>query len=416
MKRKALEAIQFWYQSEPQRPLIIQGPKGVGKTRLMTDFLSTYTGNKIYLNLELNPGLLDLLDSENVQHTLQAITKYFAIDASSDTILIFDECNACEFLISQINEYQSQIPMFRFVFISSYPLIQMENYRNESNNYHVISLHPMDFEEFLAASNNHWYISVIKEHYKSSKPIPDIVHKDILNLFYDYLLIGGMPAAINEYISLESILNVSESHYCIQNYQLSSLRQHNSEASYVKLESLYQTLDQQLSKKNKKFKYNLIRKGATKNQYLAETKTLEDYGIILPCLPLGSDTIGQKMYLYDVGILVSKAKMNTFCKELSTNTELYKGIIENYVAESLVSKGYSLYFWESGSQAKIDFILKKEESYIPIEVYSNEHTKSKAVSIFSNSYPMSYSIKVSPKNFSKNHNTQYVPLYAVFCI
>lgn len=416
MKRKALEDIQLWYQSEPQRPLIIQGPKGVGKTRLVTDFLSTYSGNKIYLNLELNPGLLDLLDPDDVQHTLQAISHYFAIDTSLDTILIFDECNTCEYLISQMQEYQSQIPMFKFVFISSYPLKQIDIYRKESLKYYVIPLHPMDFEEFLEASNNQWYISVIKEHFKSSKPIPDIVHKDLLNLFYEYLLIGGMPAAINEYIFEESILNVSECHYCIQNYQLNSLRQHNSESSYVKLESLYETLDQQLSKKNKKFKYNLIRKGATRNQYLAETKTLEDYEIVLPCLPLGNDVIGQKLYLYDVGILVSKAKMNTFCKEVSTNTELYKGIIENYVAQSLYSKGYSLYFWESGSQAKIDFILKKEETYIPIEVYSDEHTKSKAVSIFSTRYPVSNTIKVSPKNFSKRHNTQYVPLYAVFCI
>ena len=300
----------------------------------------------------------------------------------------------------------------RFIFISSYPL----TITLDIDTCEVLSLYPLDFEEFLEASNNQWYISVIQEHYKTLKPIPNIVHNDILNIFYDYLLIGGMPAAINEYLALESILNVSELHYSILNHQLNSLRLHNSESSYSKLEAMYQTLDLQLSKKNKKFKYNMIRKGATKNQYLSEAKTLEDYGLILSCIPMEESIIGQKLYLYDVGILVSKAKMNLSCKELSPNTEQYKGFIENYVAQCLVTNGHSLYFWESGAQAKIDFILKKQGTYIPIEVYSDEHTKSKSVSIFTSTYQIPYSIKISPKNFAKHHNIQYIPLYATFCI
>ena len=412
MKRKALNNIQTWFQSQTRKPLFIKGPKGVGKTRLVTDYLATNSENKIYMNLELNPGLLDLLDPTNIKHTLNSIATYFTVDTSKNTIIILDECLLCESFISQLSTYRENLSSLRFIFISSYPL----TITLDTDTCEILTLYPLDFEEFLEASNNQWYISVIQEHYKTLKPIPNIVHYDILNIFYDYLLIGGMPAAINEYLALESILNVSELHYSIMNHQLNSLRLHNSESSYSKLESLYQTLDLQLSKKNKKFKYNMIRKGATRNQYLSETKTLEDYGLILSCIPMEESIIGQKLYLYDVGILVSKAKMNLSCKELSPNTEQYKGFIENYVAQCLVTNGHSLYFWESGSQAKIDFILKVQGTYIPIEVYSDEHTKSKSVNIFTSTYQIPYSIKISPKNFAKHHNIQYVPLYATFCI
>ncbi len=411
-----MEDIQSWFQAEPPRPLIIKGPKSVGKTTLVTDFLSTYSGNKVYMNLELNPGLMNLIHMDNMESTISSIATYFDIDAKMDGIIIFDECQLCNELIPRIITFQSQVTNLRFIFISSYPLENLTRRFRRASDYTLIHIGPMNFDEFLEVSNNHWYISVIKEHFKSLKPIPDIVHNDILNLFYEYLLIGGMPAAINEYLAMESILNISEVHYWIQNHQLNSLRLHNSVSSYVKLESLYHTIDMQLSKKNKKFKYNIIRKGATRNQYLTETKTLEDYGLLLPCQPIDDKINGLKLYLYDVGILVSKAKMNTNLKELDTSSDLYKGILENYVAQNFTSKGYPLYFWESDSQAKIDFILSTKDGYVPVEVYSNEHTKSKAVSIFSNRYDIPYTIKVSPKNFSRQRNIQYVPLYAVFCI
>ena len=407
-----MNIIQTWFETNSPKPLMIKGPKGVGKTRLVTDFLTTNTENKIYLNFELNPGLLELIHPNSVKHSIESIQSYFSIDSSLNSILVFDECHLCEPLISKLITCSKDFSSQRFIFITSYPVtITIHNDEVET-----LTLYPLDFEEFLQATNNHWYVSVISEHYKSSKPIPDIVHNDLLNIFYDYLLIGGMPGAINEYIALESVLNVSEIHYSIQNHQLNSLRLHNSEGSYSKLESLYQTLDQQLAKKNKKIKYNMIRKGATKNQYLVETQTLEDYGLILSCLPLGENPIGHKIYLYDTGILVSKSKMNVSYKELNANVEQYKGFLENYVAQSLVANGYPLFFWESDSQAKIDFIIQKKGSYIPIEIYSNEATKSKSIHIFNNTYETTYSIKLSPKNFSRRGNIQYVPLYAVFCI
>ncbi len=404
--------IETWFQTKSPKPLIIKGPKGVGKTRLVTDFLATNTANKIYMNFEHNPGLLHLLDSSSMDNTIHTINNYFATDSKRESIIIFDECHLCESILLNLITWNKESSLLHFIFISSYPF----DISLDPDTCEILTLYPMDFEEFLEASNNQWYISVIREHYKTLKPIPTIVHNDILNIFYDYLLIGGMPSAVNEYLALESVLNVSELHYSIQNHQLNCLRLHSTETSYSKLESLYQTLDLQLSKKNKKFKYNMIRKGATKNQYQLEVKTLEDYGLILSCLPLEESMIGQKLYLYDVGILVTKAKMNLSCKELTPNSEQYKGFIENCVAQNLVSNGYSLYYWESGSQAKIDFILNKNNTYIPIEVYSDEHTKSKSVNIFTNTYEIPYSIKVSPKNFAEHQHIQYVPLYAVFCI
>lgn len=416
MKRKLLSQLVKWYDEKPNIPLLLQGPKGVGKTRLIFDFIKTYDENKIYINFEQNPMLIDLFKYADESLVIQKVSEYFHIDSTFSTIIVLDEINYCTEIFELLSCDLTKYPQLKFILISSSNTLSMDQkiYKKLTR----LRLYPLDFEEFLDATGYVWYISVIREHYISNQPIPDILHEELLDLFDEYLMVGGMPLAVNEYIALNSALNISEQHMLITNHYFNSLKNNLTEGEYLKACQLYQTIDQQLSKKNKKFQYNLIRKGATKKIYETAMSTLTDDQFFIKCLKFKPSQLddSSKIYLFDTGLLLTKAKKSMFSTIVENDSVFNRGLLENYIAVELHSKGYPLYYWESNSQAKIDFIINKEGIFLPIEVRETNNTRSKALSIFKTVYPTEKSIKISPKNFSYHNNIKYLPLYATFCI
>ncbi len=413
MKRKALKQIEDWYEQNYSTPLLIAGPKGVGKTYLAFEFLKEYSGNKVYINFEVNPAIKELFESKSIHDNINRINAYFHLETDCHTLIILDEFDLCESILLLLQTNTLQYDNYHFILISSYSQYQPSS--SERCGYDLIRLSPLDFEEFLEASSNVWYISVIKEHYYSNHPIPDIVHQDILNLFYEYLITGGMPAALNEYFALNSPLNVSEKHKILFSYIVGTLKSLVSESEYIKICQLIDTIDVQLAKKNKKFQYILIRKGCTRAQFQEALTTLANCDIIYRC-PHLTNQKSEKIYLFDTGLLLSKAKVSFPNSVVDLESEFYKGLIENYIAQTLHNHYHELFYWDSGSLASISFVLKAGEYYKPIEVFQNDSTRSKAVSIFKEQYQVNESIKISLKNFSKQKNVKYVPVYASFCI
>ena len=213
----------------------------------------------------------------------------------------------------------------------------------------------------------------------------------------------------NEYLSTKSFININERHQSITQYILMNINRHIEPGQYVKLMNLFETLPKQLMKENKKFQYSLIRKGATVKIYEKEVGILDNLGLINKCNKLnGSNEF--KAYMCDAGILFSMARGEY-------NEIFLESLIENYTCQTLIANGYEPYYWESKSQAKINFIINKYGKYQPIEVKNSEHTRSKNYSIFKEEFQTTHNlIKVSTKNFSYSKNVKFIPLYAVFCI
>lgn len=412
MKRKVLETLKKWYDAKEQNIIYLYGAKGVGKTRLVYDFLNDCNAKKAYLNFELTENLKQLLDGETMEEIVSSIATYFEFHRNEEVIFVFDECYFVENKISTIVEQAKFLTNAKIILISSYNIERLENYPTDV--LPILQVYPLDFEEFLEVGSNKWYINVIREHFASCKPIPEIVHQELLSLFYDYILIGGMPAAVNEYYMMDSILNLGEQHILLLNHQRKSLSTIVEESTYGKAMAMLDTIDMQLAKKNHNFQYSIIRKGATKNQYHYAKKVLVSNHVMLEATSL--DKKHHKLFLYDTGILSTKTKQRKFDIEHAINPILWKGLLENYVAQTLVSLGYPLEYWESEASAKIDFIIQKKSGYLTAEVYCDENTKSKAVSIFKENHSCIGSYKISSKNFYRKNRVQYVPYYAVFCM
>lgn len=434
MKRKLLAKLLEWKETLKPDPILLTGAKGVGKTYFVCDFAKSYYKEYVYINFETEPFLYNQLFKMNPSMIGNSLKNYFQLsDSTEPVLLILDEISEKQDVALILNGLATSGIHFHIIFISS--LLSIKVPKNMS--FYHLTLFPLDFEEFLIATGNEWYIEVIKTHFSSNEKIPDIVHKELLTLFQLYLDIGGMPLAVNEYINTEALFNVSEQHRILLNSFTADAYKRNTEGNFLKICQAFRTIDSQLSKENRKFQYKLIRKGATQAQYWKAIQYICDSGYGMCCYKFQEETKNKsawpicpyddiknekshdnnhfsfKLYMWDTGVLSTVLKTNLG----QFNETIKKGVLENYVAQSLFSNSYPLMFWESASLAKLDFIIWKEDKILPIEIKINDNTRSRNVSIFKTHYSnITESIKISTRNFGYSNQVKYVPYYAVFCI
>jgi uncharacterized protein len=430
LKRKVIDELLKWKDLNNGIPLLLTGAKGVGKTYLAYDFAKAFFETIYYINFEREPGMKELFLSGNAAETADKMIEYYNMDPETSIesrILILDEISCCPEALTLMTE--GRIPkIFKFIImITSNPVPS-----DMLNRVQRLPVYPMEFDEFLRATGNEWYIEAITTHFNTNKKIPDIVHKELLALHQLYLQIGGMPGIINEYLNLSNVVNVSEQHsFLISSYHDYILKD-NTDSDALKMNQVFDSLVLQLMKENKKFQYKLIRKGTTHSMYKDAIKNLTDHNYVIKCSRISNEQLinpektflsyecdyddlnsNFKLYMPDTGMLYTKiAEEQGSCK----NRDYEKALLENYVAQSLQAKNYPFAFWESDSMAKIDFIMYKDHDLIPIEIHENDNTRSKSISVLKQKCDFPYAVKVSSKNFDFSNQIKYVPYYAVFCL
>ncbi len=432
MKRKRIDSLLKWKENNMNKPLLLMGGRGTGKTYLANDFAKSFYSKSIYINLERVPECHKLLEGEDVSIWIQNLlmiseTYPYASkhpeDEKEPILFIMDEVSFYPPFMEKLEALIKANPPFQIMCITSF---RSECYEKDDF-FYILQLFPLNFEEFLIATGNEWYGETIRIHYASNKKLPDIVHRELLALFEDYLQTGGMPAAVNEFISMEGKYNISEQHRILASAYLWDAKSRNNEGDGLKISQVYSIMDKQLIKENRKFQYTLIRKGATHAMYGNAVQYITDTFYGIRCNKLAEEALESackseissnilpqyKLYMADVGMLYSSLKQIE-CKHPD---HIRKGLIENYVAQTLYGNGYPLIYWESNSQAKIDFILYKDNSIVPIEVKTGNITRSKNLSVLKSkcSY-IKGAIKISTRNFEYSGDIKYVPIYAVFCI
>ena len=428
LKRKAINELIKWKETQPYIPILITGAKGVGKTYLAYDFGKAYFENICYMNFEREPLLKKMFFAKDYNSLKAQILSHMQPipELNNETaILILDEIIINEEVIYFLDTLKIFELFHHIIMISSYPVSYEQKER-----FQRLFLYPLDFDESLRATNNEWYIELITNHYNNNKKIPDIVHKELLEIHQLYLKIGGMPGAINEYLNLAMLINIPEQHnFVIGSYQDSILRDY-ADSEAFKMKQVYSSLVSQLMKDNKKFQYRLIRKGTTHTMYKDAIRRLSDINYVIRCNRISNeqlkefnynykqlerikDTINFKLYFSDTGLLFTKILEEYGIVHDKTQQ---KAILENYVAQSLQSNQYPLLFWESESMAKVDFVICKDKRLVPIEIHETKNTRSKSISILKQKANFDYAIKISTKNFDFSNQIKYVPIYAVFCI
>ena len=290
-------------------------------------------------------------------------------------------------------------------------------------------MYPMDFEEFLLTQNSGDYLTkYIKECYEQNKPMDNVMHEKLKDLYRKYLCVGGLPEVVSEFSTNDmDILQINRK--TIEDIILSYINDMNkyvdNKFEAAKNEAIYKSIPVQIGNKSNKFQYTKIEKNARKRDYESSLEWLLSSNMIYKCNLLNSINIPPeafknedvfKIYMGDVGVLNTMLKINT--NEIYLDKPfIYKGdIAENYVANQLIFNNVALYYWATASNSEIDFIIYNEDGIIPIEVKASDNTQSKSLNAYVKKYNPKYSIRVSGKNFGFENGIKSVPLYAAYLI
>jgi len=336
---------------------------------------------------------------------------------AGNTLIFFDEIQVCEQALTSLKYFCEQAPEQHVIAAGSFPVGKVQQ----------INMYPMDFEEFLWAMDREKLSEEIKAHFDKDLAMPNALHDIALQYHQQYMIVGGMPAAVSSFIETGSYNNVQLIQNDIMQQYIADMSKYATSATSVKIRACYNSIPAQLAKDNRKFQYKTVQRGGTATIFGEAIDWLQFAGIVLKCqrlehgfIPLNAyaDLSNYKLYMADIGILTlhSRIPLQTMLSPIEVHNIFLGSMAENYVAQAFANKGYDLFYWQSEGKAEIDFVLQIQDSVIPVEVKKGHRNRSRSLGIFAKKYKSPYAIRISKKNFGFENNIKSVPLYAVFCI
>lgn len=431
MYRKIVKYLEKWKADPHRKPLILQGARQVGKTYSILEFGRTHYENVVYFNFETNPKLVESFGEDISPGYLLPILSHLAGQTivSEKTLVVFDEVQLCERALTSLKYFCEDAPEYHIIVAGSLlgVAVNRAEFSFPVGKVDIKTLYPMDMEEFLLAMGEENLVERIKKCFASNKPMPAALHDSAMQLYRQYLIVGGMPECVMQYVETGDYILVRHTQDTILASYLNDMSKYNHLNEIKKTRLAYDNITMQLSKKNTRFRYKLIKKGARASEFENALEWLCLSGIaskiyrveqIKKPLENYRDIDAFKIYVSDLGLLCAK-------KELVANDILYMveelndfkgGMAENYVNVQLSINGYSTYYWESERGAEIDFVIQRDGKLIPIEVKSADNTRAKSLRVYMDRFEPEYAIKLSAKNFGMEEGKKTVPLYAAFCI
>lgn len=419
MERKIYNDLLKW-KKNIKKPLLIYGSKQVGKTFSVLEFGKKCYKNLVYFNVENNQELINIIKRE--KNTERLISKLGVLASETilknDTLIILDNVNDIN-VVKTIKLFGTEENEYSIIMITS-RRDNLNKFKGEELTFKA--MYPMDFEEFLVNANQKQLVAFIKDSYSNHTPMP--FHQVAIDLYNDYLVTGGYPEVVDNYLrkvdseKLESIkfkiIDILKRE-TIDSYNLIDIQRGND---------VINSLASQLLKENKKFQYGNIKKGSRSKDYEACIKFLGMNGILNRSFklndvksPLSSfkDSECFKLYPNDVGLLYSMMNLNK--NKFLTDLDIRRTLVECNVCNTLIEYGYALYYYQSEGKSEINFVIQNRVGdIIPIEIVNMKLIKAKALSLFTTKYKVASPIRLTEENFSKKRNVRYIPIYATFCL
>ena len=434
LERKIDKFLSDWKKNNDRKPLIVKGPRQIGKTESIKRFAQNNYKSVIEINF-VTSEKYKMITSDG--YDADSIIKNISlIDPSNkfipnETVIFFDE-------IQEFPDIATSLKFFnidgRFDVICSGSLLGINYKRIESNSVGYktdYNMHSLDFEEFLWAKG--YNDDVINEMLKTMlelKPFSELQHTIFSSLFLDYCVLGGMPAVVKEYIknkTFEGTLEIQRQ--LIADYQ-EDIRKYAVGLDQTRITNVFNSIPVQLAKENKKFQLSKIEKGARFKDYRGCIEWLQDAGMIHMChclnnpeLPLKGnyDPDKFKIYFCDTGLFV--ALLDDEAQEdlrANKNLSVYKGALyESIVGEALVKSGYGLYYYKKDNGTlEQDFFVRTSNSLIPLEVKSNNNRSKSLSALVSNEKysDIEYGIKLCAGNIGFSNDIYTFPYYCTFLL
>lgn len=419
MERKINSFLAKWKRDISRKPLLIYGNKQVGKTYSVLEFGKKEYKNIVYFNSENYSEFLKIFKTEKTSDKI--IFKLSLLSGEkimkNDTLLVIDNVNNID-VVKGIKLFSRENPNYHIIMITSLKA-NLSRFKGEELQFK--QMFPMDFEEYLMATDNKQLIEFIRESYTTDKPMP--FHTLAMDLYNEYLMLGGYPevvqASLNE---ADEIIVKSIQSKIRDTFFKDFCRMKNLIDIPRNIEVMY-SASYQLLKDNKKFQYGLIGQGKRSKEYEASIAYLSVNNLFYKVhriseakIPLSScrDKDSFKLYYNDTGLLFNSLNVSKI--RFLTTQKLKDLLYENAIAISL-SQTLSPYYYQSEGKAELSFVIQSRTgSIIPIELVNRNLSKSKSLGLFMKKYGVLEAIRLTEDNFSKKKNIKYIPVYATFCL
>ena len=442
LKRKIERYLANWKRTPNKKPLVIKGIRQCGKTYIVQKFANDNYENVVYINFILEPdkklAFAGSLDVDTITLNLSALLPGSRFVADK-TCIILDEIQDCRDARTALKAFQID---GRFDVIATGSLLGVRGYGDQKSGKEameqdsipvgyetVVEMYPLDFEEFLWANGiSEEVIDKVKSCFDNETPVPEGLHKAMMELLYRYVVVGGLPAVVNCFLETKNIELIYQMQSNLVAEYEEDMVKYANDADKPHIRECFESIPKQLAKENKKFQYSVVRKGGRAAEYMGSIQWLEDAGIVRRCyntriteLPLEGNAVKDcfKVYATDIGILMAMLDYGTQADILKGNLLAYKGaIFENLIADFLCKSGQKLYYFHKDSGLELDFLVRFKGECVILEVKAKSGKAKSLRTILKNKhvYHVNHGIKLGQYNVGRENDILTMPLYMGFLI
>ncbi len=443
LKRKIETYLRQWKEAKDRKPLVIKGVRQCGKTYIVRKFANENYDHVVYMNFILEPdkksAFAGNLDVDTILLNLSALIPGSRF-IKGKTCIILDEIQECKAARTALKSFHID---GRYDVIATGSLLGVKGYGSHMSDNEkrlgedsvpvgyetMLNMYPLDFEEFLWANGiGDNVIETIKKCFKVEWPVPEGIHKVMMELLYRYVIVGGLPEVVNSFLETKNIETIYAKQRAIIEEYKEDMVKYADDSDKPHIRECFESIPNQLAKEYKKFQYSAVRRGGRAKQYEGSLQWLEDAGIAQRCyntsiteLPLSGNVIKNsfKLYTTDIGLLMGMLDFGTHADILQGNLLGYKGaIFENLMADFLYKSGQKLYFFHKESGLELDFLVRHGGECVVVEVKAKTGKAKSMATVLKNKdvYHVNKAIKLGQYNVGRMGDTLTIPLYMGFLI
>ena len=434
LRRKIQQRIEEHFTSDRNKILIVDGARQVGKS-----FIIRTVGKELFPNfVEIN--MYDDRKGDKVFEGTGSVADFYfrlstvagsKLKKKSNTLVFIDEIQVYPELLTLLKFLKDDDRFTYIVSGSQLGIALNETLSKPGGRIEIVRMYPLDFEEFLWANGvGTEAIATLKAAFDKQESLDETMHRVFLDFFKKYLLVGGLPDAVNKFIETNNIVEVRKVHDGIQSLYREDAAQYDAE-NKLKIRRIYDLIPSNLENRKKRMQFNDIenKKGKTFTAYADDFEYLIQSGVAIevkaisnPKFPLLESTIKNlmKLYLNDVGLLTNQLYRYNIRAVLDDEKSINLGsVYESAVASELRAHGYNLYYYDNKNKGEVDFLIDDFDilSAVPLEVKSGkDYSTHRALNKFiSNSdYHVKRAVVLSnEREFKWEGMTLYVPIYFV---
>ncbi len=428
LKRKIEKAIMHWI-ANGDKALLVYGVRQAGKTFIIRECLKSAGCDYVEFNLIRQPEIVDIMEhATSVDDLILKLSLYCDKRiVPGKTFFFFDEIQKYKEIVTKI-KFLVDDKRFRYVMSGSLLGVEIVNLKSAPVGYlQTLNMYPLDFEEFLQVFHvEDAVLAKLHDAFETKSSVDEVVHNKLMDMFNLYLIIGGMPAAVEKYRTTGSIDEVMDEHRAIIEQYKMDFTQYEEENRKLMITYIYEMIPAELNEKNKRFMIADIKKNLRYERVSDSFTWLWKAGVALgvfnvtePTVPLllNEKSALFKMFLSDVGLLTTMYGKACKLKIVSNEKDINKGsIFENVIAQELHAHGYALYYYNNKKRGELDFVIEHDGQVLPIEVKSGkDYEKHSALDNVMNvaEYGMKEAYVFTNGNVKVDGKVTYFPIYMV---